>query len=319
MVQQALIFLVETLIFPGFLFAIGLGFFSEWVLRKFVARIQNRMGPTYTGYGGILQPIADFFKLLGKEDIEPAYADKFFFKLVPLLYLALPLTALLIIPMLGSQAVISFEGDLVFLAFIFTMISLVVFIGGLLSGSIFSIVGGVRAATQLLGYEIPFLLALFGPAIPASSLSLSKITAWQQQNLAWGLWTQPIGFGVFVVGLLAELELVPFDIPEAETEIVAGWSVEFTGRRLALIRLGKDIELVVASALIADLYLGGPQPIGMIPPIIAFLIKMFAALLLLAYLKTLFARFRIDQVLGGMWKYLIPAAIIQFLLIKLIW
>jgi len=113
--------------------------------------------------------------------------------------------------------------------------------------------------------------------------------------------------------------LSPFDIPEAETEIVAGWNVEFTGRRLALVRLGRDVELVLASTILADLYLGGPQQIWIIPPIIIFLAKMFACLLLLGYLKTLFARFRIDQVLSGMWKYVIPAAMIQIIILKLIW
>ena len=319
MVSEALNFVLQLLIFPGFLFIICLAFFSEWVLRKFVARIQNRMGPTYTGYGGVLQPFADFIKLLGKEDILPAFAEKSFFTLTPLLCLALPLTAIFVLPIAGHQALISFEGDLIFLAFTFTMLTIMVFLGGFLSGSVFSMVGGVRAATQLLGYEIPLLLALFGPAIPASSLSISKISMWQAQNNAWGLWTQPIGFGVLVICLLAELELLPFDIPEAETEIVAGWNVEFTGRRLALVRLGRDVELVLASTILVDLYLGGPQQVWIIPPIVIFLVKMFACLLLIGYLKTLFARFRIDQILSGMWKYVIPAAMIQFIILKLFW
>jgi len=319
MVWEALSFVARFLVFPGFLFLICLAFFSEWFLRKLVARIQSRMGPTYTGLSGILQPIADFIKLLGKEDIQPIFAEKFFFLMVPILYLALPLTALFLIPISGPQALISFEGDLIFIAFIFTMLTLMVFLGGFLSRSIFSIVGGARAAAQLIAYEVPFLLTLLGPAIPASSLSLSTIAAWQQENLAWGLWTQPIGFVVFVICMLAELELIPFDIPEAETEIVAGWNVEFSGRRLALIRLGKDVELVLASALVTSLYLGGPQEIWVLPPIIGFLIKSFAVLLLISYLKTLFARFRIDQILSGMWKYLVPAALAQFIIIDLIW
>ncbi|HDJ66104.1 MAG TPA: NADH-quinone oxidoreductase subunit H [Nitrososphaeria archaeon] len=319
MVSETLNLILQLLIYPGFLFIFCLAFFSEWIMRKFVARIQSRMGPTYTGYGGVLQPIADFIKLLGKEDIIPALADRPFFTFTPLLYLALPLTAIFILPMASQSALISFEGDLIFLEFIFTMLTMMVFLGGFLSGSIFSMVGGVRAAIQLLGYEIPFLIALFSPSIPASSLSISKISAWQAQNNAWGLWTQPIGFSVLVICLLAELELLPFDIPEAETEIVAGWNVEFTGRRLALIRLGKDVEVVLASAILADLYLGGPQQVWIIPPIIIFLAKMFACLLLLGYLKTLFARFRIDQVLSGMWKYVVPAAMIQLIILKLIW
>ena len=142
MASEALSFILQLLIFPGFLFIICLAFFSEWVVRKFVARIQSRMGPTYTGSGGILQPFADFIKLLGKEDIVPAFAERTYFTLTPLLCLTLPLTALFILPMAGHRALISFEGDLIFLAFIFTMLTIMVFLGGFLSGSVFSMVGG---------------------------------------------------------------------------------------------------------------------------------------------------------------------------------
>ena len=318
MVSETLIYFVQALIFPGFLFIILLAFFTEWAVRKITGRIQNRLGPTYTGYMGILQPIADFIKLIKKEDITPTTADKLLFLIIPIMYFSLPLAAFSLIPMTGVEALTYFEGDLILLAFIFTIITAMVFLGGFSSGSIFSIVGGLRAATQLLGYEIPLVFALLCPAIPAGTFSLTMIVEWQQNN-SWIIWTQPIGFGIILTCMLAELELTPFDAPEAETEIVAGSITEFSGAKLALIRLGKNIELVLASSLIATLYLGGPEELWILPPIIVFLIKTFIILFLITSLRAVFARFRIDQILAGMWKYLIPLAIIQFLLTKIIW
>jgi len=116
---------------------------------------------------------------------------------------------------------------------------------------------------------------------------------------------------------VAELQFVPFDIPEAETEVVAGWRTEFSGRKLALLRLGRDLELVLVSALITSLYLGGPQQFWLVPPIVVFLLKTTFAVMLLSLLRAAFARFRIDQILSGMWKYLIPLATLQIILIQL--
>lgn len=318
MVSETLAYLAQVLIFPGFLFIILLAFFTEWVVRKITGRIQNRLGPTYAGYRGVLQPLADFIKLLGKEDIIPSTADRLFFLIVPIMYFALPLTAFSLIPITGVEALINFDGDLIFLTFIFTMITAMVFLGGFFSGSIFSMIGGVRAATQLLGYEIPLVFTLLCPAIPVGSFSLTAIVLWQHDN-NWIIWTQPIGFGILLTCLLAELELTPFDAPEAETEIVAGPITEFSGVRLALIRLGKNIELLLASSLISTLYLGGPESLWIFPPIVIFLIKVFTVLFLITALRAIFARFRIDQILEGMWKFLIPAVVIQFLLTKIVY
>jgi NADH-quinone oxidoreductase subunit H len=319
MVSETLIYLAQLLVFPGFLFVIILAFIAEWAARKITGRIQSRLGPSYTGYRGVLQPLADFIKLLSKEDITPKTADKLFFSITPVMYFSLPLAAFSLIPITGEEALVYFEGDLVFLTFIFTVITSLVFLGGFSSGSIFSIVGGLRAATQLLGYEIPLVFSLLYPAIPAGSFSLTRIVEWQQQNSTWTIWAQPIGFGILITCMLAELELTPFDTPEAETEIVAGWSTEFSGARLALIRLGKNLELLLASSLISALYLGGPGQFWILPPVIVFLMKMFTVFFLMVFLKVIFARFRIDQILAGMWKYLIPLAIIQFLIVKIIW
>lgn len=307
--------ILEVLVFPGLLFLLALAFFYEWIDRKFFARVQNRCGPLFAGPAGLLQPFADFLKLVSKEDIVPKACDKMLFDSTPILYFALPLTALFLIPITNQTSLIAFDGDLIFMMFVFTLIVVTVFLAGWSSMSRFSIIGAVRAALQMLSYEIPFGLAMIGPALASQSLSISSIVQWQLGTGIWGVLLQPIGFGVILVCLLAELEFVPFDIPEAETEIVAGWRTEFSGRKLALFRLGRDLELVLAAGLVASLFLGGAQPLGFIPAVITFLVKTIAVILLFSFLRALFARFRIDQMTSGMWKYLLPIAILQLLLV----
>ena len=316
MTVETMVSLIKILVFPGAIFLFALAFFYEWVDRKFFARLQNRYGPLYTGPSGILQPIADFFKLLSKEDITPRASDKPMFILTPIFYFALPLTTLFIIPILSQTSLIAFEGDLVFVIFAFILIIITVFLAGWSSINRFSTIGSIRALLQMLGYEIPMGLVMVGPAIATGSLSVSRIVEWQSLNF-WLILLQPLGFAVFTICLLAELQFVPFDIPEAETEIVAGWRTEFSGRKLALLRLGKDLELVLASALITSLYLGGPQQFWLIPPIVSFLVKTTFAVMLLSLLRAVFARFRMDQMLSGMWKYLLPVATLQIILIQL--
>jgi len=316
MTEHLLTLALRVLIYPGALFLIFLAFLYEWVDRKFLARVQNRYGPLYTGPSGILQPFADFLKLLSKEDIIPAAADRLLFNLTPIAYSTLPLVALLVIPIDGGEAVLAFDGDLIFVMFLLTLIVVTVFLAGLGSMSRFSIIGGVRAALQMLGYEIPMGLAVIGPAVAAGSLSITDIVRWQSTGLRWLILLQPLGFAILVCCMLAELEYVPFDIPEAETEIVAGWRTEFSGRKLALIRLGKDLEVVLASALLASLYLGGAQPLYSLPGSITFLIKTVLVVLLFTFLRGVFARFRIDQMVSGMWRYMVPLAILQVMLVE---
>ncbi|RLI21947.1 NADH-quinone oxidoreductase subunit H [Candidatus Bathyarchaeota archaeon] len=316
MAQNPFTLIFQILVFPGAAFLILLAFLLEWVDRKVVARIQSRYGPLYTGPSGILQPIADFLKLLSKEDITPEWADRPVFTLAPIIYFALPLTALFLIPITGETALASFEGDLILLMFILTLLIITVFLAGYCSASPFSVIGGVRAALQMIGYEIPMALALLGPALASGTLSVSGIVQWQSLNGLWIVLLQPLGFGILIVCMLAELEFVPFDIPEAETEIVAGWMTEFSGRKLALFRLGKNLKVLLASAIISSIYLGGAHSTNLIPPVIIFLVKTFILVVLLSFLRAVFARLRIDQMVSGMWKYLIPLAILQIILVS---
>jgi len=308
--------ILQILIFPGILFLLLLAFFYEWIDRKTYAKAQNRYGPATAGPAGLFQPVADFLKLLSKEDIVPAVCDRLLFSVTPIIYLALPLTALFVIPIASNSAIAAFEGDLLFVLFVFALMIITVFLGGWSSRNRYSTIGGVRAMLQMMSFEIPLALALSGPAIAAKSLSISTISQWQSGS-TWLILLQPIGFGVLVICLMAELETAPFNIPESESEVVAGWRTEFSGRKLALIRLGKNLELVLASALIAALYLGGIQDFYVIPAVVVFLIKTVLIVLLFSFLRTIFARLRLDQTIAGMWKYLLPLAILQIVLVEL--
>lgn len=304
--------MIQIFVYPGFLFLFLLAFFTEWLDRKMVAKFQSRYGPLHVGPKGILQPIADFVKLLSKEDITPAEADKAPFKIMPVILLALAVTPLFFIPIAGSEALVSFDGDLIIVMFIMSLISLLVFIGGWASTSRFSTVGSIRAGLQLFAYEIPLNLAMIGPAVSARSLSISRIVEWQTQGF-WNLFIQPIGFGVLIICLMAHLQRVPFDIPEADSEIVSGWVVEFSGKKLALIRLTKDFEFVLAASLIVSLFLGGPQGPWYLSTVV-FFAKFLICVFILSNLRAAFARYRIDQLLSGAWKYLTPLALLQVLI-----
>ena len=298
--------LLETLIFPGILFCVVLAFFYEWVLRKIIAKIQTRFGPLYTGPVGILQPVADFIKLLSKEDIIHKGTDKVLFTVLPIISLVIPFFVILFIPVI-NESVLNFEGDLFLVFFLFSIQCLVLGLAGYSSRDRFSIVGGMRTILLLIAFDISLFLACVGPALQAKTLSISAVS----KN--WFLFRQPLGFGIFILCSLAKLEILPFDIPEAKSEIVAGWLTEFSGKKLAFFRLSQDLEFLVMGSLGTALFLGGPGSLG----VIGFLIKTTSLVFLFSFLTALFARFRIDQAVKGSWKYLIPLALLQILVVRI--
>lgn len=335
MIPGILLNLFQVFLFPGFLFIISYALFCEWVSRKFVARLQNRVGPLHTGWKGMLQPLADFIKLLAKEDITPAAADKLIFALMPVAILALPLAAIFLIPiqsltnLWGYTPVVSFEGDLILVLFLLSFVIISIFLAGWSSANRFGAVGATRSALQMLAYEIPLGIAMIGPAIFARSLSIGNIVEWEAQALqnflsAPGLVSILVaamflvGLGICIVCQLAELELRPFDIPEAETEIVHGWQVEYSGKKLGLLWVGHDIKMVLASALLTSLFLGGPIGPWPVPPLAWFALKTLFCILVISNASALFARFRIDQMLTGSWKYLVPLSILYIMAVQLL-
>ena len=312
---DALLLFFYIFLFPGLLFLFVYALFFEFLDRKIAARMQHRIGPPF------FQPFADFIKMLGKEVINPNGIDQKIFDAAPLVALAAVITAYFYIPIVGYSP-FSFQGDLVLVLFLLGVPTIVLLLLGWLSRNIFSAMGGIRAITQMFIYEVPFFLVLLAPAMMAGTWSVSGIVQWQQKNL-WLVILQPIGFVVALVCLQAKLERTPFDIPEAETEIVAGPWTELTGRRLAIMHLAKDIALVTGSALIAALFLGGPMSHITLTPqwlnwffgFFLFLTKTLVVLLILSSIKVATGRIRIDQLNMIGWKYIASAAMVQVALV----
>lgn len=302
---------VYIILFPGFLFLLAYALVFESLDRRIVARMQDRVGPPF------FQPFADLVKTLGKEVIDPEGVDRPIFDAAPLVGLAAVMTAFLYVPVIGGSP-LAFQGDLVLVLYLLTLPTLALLLLGWLSRNVYAAIGGIRAVTQLFIYEVPFFLALMMPTLMAGTWSVSGIVAWQQEHL-WLALLQPIAFVIALIGLQAKLERTPFDIPEAETEIVAGPWTELTGRRLALMHLANQGAAVVGSALIAAVFLGGPSlPWTVAPAVLGgavgfllFLAKTLAVLLVLSTVRGATARFRIDQLNVIGWKYLTPAALAQ--------
>ncbi len=307
--------LLYILVFPGFLFQFVFSTYLEWMDRKFYARMQNRRGPLYTGYQGILQPVADILKLFFKEDIVPAGADRFMFSLMPIIGLTAVLTAGLYMPVWMFTQYTSFEGDLIVVLYLLSIPTLVLFLAGWFSVSPFSLIGATRVLTQMFAYEVPFFLALLTPAVVAGSWKIQTISVFPWTSGEW--WIIGLQLLAFVVALLtlqAKLERVPFDIPEAETEVVGGPLTEYTGKKLALFRIQKDILMLVGSAFIAALFLGG-FPGGIWIGGLWLLIKTSFVVFILSVIRAAFARIRIDQIVTFSWKYLAPVSLVQLLLV----
>jgi NADH-quinone oxidoreductase subunit H len=294
--------LIALLFFPGGIFLLGSGLVYEFIDRKLVAQFQNRVGPRW------FQPLADILKLLAKEEITPEGVNPQLFVTLPVVALAAALTAALYVPMFGFQATFTFRGDLVVTLYLLSMMTLSIGLAGANSVDRFSIIGATRTLTQLFSYEAPFLLALLGPAIVAGTWQIGDINQYAASH-TWLIVTQPIGFIVAVIGLMGKLELPPFDAPEAETEIVSGALTEYSGRGLALFRIGKDVELVIGLTLVVAFYLGGLEN-----PLV-FLLKTLVLLLITAGLQSLFARLRIDQTIGLWWRIGALVALAQLLVV----
>ncbi|HPC05297.1 MAG TPA: NADH-quinone oxidoreductase subunit H [Anaerolineaceae bacterium] len=294
--------LVSILVFPAGMFLILLGMVYEYVDRKLVARYQNRFGPRW------FQPLADMFKLLAKEEIIPDGVNKALFIFLPILGASAALTSALYTPMLGFAPAFSFRGDLILVVYMLSVLTICLGLAGANTVDRFSLVGATRTLTQLFSYEAPFMLTLLGPALAAGTLQISQINAYAQDTW-WMILTQPIGFLVALIGLMGKLELPPFDAPEAETEIVSGALTEYSGRGLALFRIGKNVELVIGLTLVSAFYLGGlANPLE-------FILKTLGLLLVIALLQSLFARLRIDQTVGLWWRVGAILALVQILIL----
>ena len=320
-----LIYFLRVLVFPGFVFIVLISLFYDWVCRKAGARMQNRIGPNVAGPAGIFQPLADIIKLFAKERLVPNDVRAILFILSPILSFTILVFTTMFLPIDGSNAVAApgFEGDLILVLIIVTLANIFLFLSGWASTNPYSKIGASRILMQFVAYDIPLFLVALTPAFLVQSLSISTIAA--DQSIPF-IFLIPWSFILFVILFQSELEKDPFDIPHAETEIVGGFETEFSGTGLAFLKLAKDVQLFLGSALIVELFLGGPYgPVFFEPALfwytIWFLLKVLFIVLIGEYISKIVARFRIDQVLNVSWKLIMPLTIISVIatLILKIW
>jgi NADH-quinone oxidoreductase subunit H len=285
--------------------------------RKLLARLQVRFGPNRAGWFGILQPLADVIKLITKEDTVPAKADRFIFLFAPAV---IALTTLLLFAVIPFGESLSFRGrtiplvvlDLdVGLLFLFALFSLGVYsvaLGGWSSNSKYSLLGGLRGAAQLISYELPLVLSLVPVIMLAGSFSLVDMV--KAQARCPFILAQPVSFLLFFISAAAEIKRIPFDLPEAENELVAGYHTEYSGMRFGLFFLGEYISLIVLGSLVTVFFLGGWRG-PLLPPLVWFALKVLAVVFVMIWMRGTLPRLRYDQLMKLGWKVLIPLALIN--------
>lgn len=298
--------------------------FLTWLERKVLGHIHVRYGPLVTGPHGLLQPIADAVKLLFKEDCVPSHADKFVYWLAPAITFVPSFILYVTIP-IGPKLVLS-ELDLA-LFFIFAVSALIPMaftLAGWSSFNKYSLLGGLRAAAQQISYEVPLLLSVLGVVMMAGSFRFSKIVEAQAQVPYLGsyLLIQPLGFLLFILSALAELNRTPFDMPEAESELVSGFNTEYSGFKFALFFLSEYSNMFVLSAIAALLFLGGWNgPVlwaayggAAVWPVVWFILKTYVVVFLILWFRGTLPRLRVDQLMEFSWKILMPVALLNLML-----
>ena len=291
-----------------------------WLERKFLARLQIRYGPNRAGKFGLLQPIADTVKMLTKEDIVPAAADRFIFLLAPAVVATTALMMFAVVPFGSSLTLFGKKVPLVIadlnvgLLYVFALSSLGVYgvaMGGWASNSKYSLLGGIRGAAQMISYELALGLSLVPVVMLADSFSIVEIVRAQEKYPF--ILVQPFAFVIFMISAMAESKRIPFDMPEAENELGAGYHTEYSGIRFGLFFLGEYVHLQVLGALVAVLFLGGWRGPFLPPPVWLFIKIIFVALIMIWVRGTL-PRLRYDQLMALGWKVLIPAALLNIMI-----
>ncbi len=292
--------------------------YMTWLERKVLGHMQVRCGPLRVGWHGLMQPIADGLKLFFKEDIVLSNANKFLYILSPMIITIAAYASFAVVPFGDQIALFGRNIDLhiadidIGVLYIFALSSLSVYgvtLAGWSSNSKYALLGGLRASAQMISYELSIGLSIIGVLMLSGSLRLVDIVAAQD---VWYIFYQPIGFLVFLICGFAECNRSPFDLPEAENELVAGFHVEYSSMKFALFFMAEYAHMIVVSALVATLFLGGWRG-PVLPGVVWFLLKVFAMLFLFIWVRATFPRFRYDQLMKFGWKVLFPVALLNIL------
>lgn len=305
--------------------------------RRLSAGIQNRIGPNRVGWQGLLQPIADVVKLILKEDIVPAKANRFIHGLAPIISIGVAMTTFAIIPfgnrinLFGYDIKLQIADVNIGILYILALTSLGVYgltLSGWSSNSKYPLLGCIRSSAQMISYELSMGISLIGIIMMAESLKLDKIVE-MQAGWHWNIILQPIGFITFLVASFAETNRLPFDLPEAEPELVAGYHTEYSGMKFGCFYLAEYSNMFVSSALITTLYLGGWQvpfvhSLGLsdfwisIVQVLGFFVKIVLMVAFFIIIRWTIPRFRYDQLMNLGWKFMLPIAILNLLLTGLV-
>jgi NADH-quinone oxidoreductase subunit H len=305
--------------------------FMVWMERKVCAYIQDRLGPNRVGFEGVLQPFADVIKLLMKEELRPKAADALLFTIAPVISAAAAFAAFAVVPF-GTEATfgvldkpipLQVTDVNVAVLVIFAITSMGIYgivLAGWSSNSKYSLLGGLRSSAQMISYELSYGLALAAVVMLAGSLSLREIVNGQEGTWfgfipRWYLFLQPLGFLIYMTAGVAETNRAPFDFPEAEQELVAGYHTEYSSMSFALFFLAEYVNMVTVSAVATSLYLGGWLG-PLLPDWLAwvwFLLKVFLLLFFYVWMRWTLPRYRYDQLMEFGWKWLLPAAVVNLL------
>jgi NADH-quinone oxidoreductase subunit H len=287
--------------------------FLVWWERKVSGHMQSRFGPMRTGWHGWLQTIIDAIKLILKEDTTPENADKISFLIAPIIVFVSAFMAYICIPFGKGLMVKDLNIGILYIMAITTFTVIGLLTAGWSSNNKYSILGGFRSAAQIISYEVPLTLSILGVVILAQSLSMQTITNSQKHIWEWYIWRQPLGFLIYLVAGIAEINRTPFDIPEAEQELVAGFNVEYSGMKFAMFFFAEYTNLFLVSAIATTLFLGGWNG-PFLPSWLWFFIKSFFLVFVIMWFKWTFPRLRVDQLMGFAWKFLLPLAFLNLIL-----
>ncbi len=333
MEPSLLALIVESVVKIAFLIGMVMGAVTimTWVERRVSAWMQDRLGPNRVGPAGLFQPIADGIKFLFKEDIVPPHVYKPLYILAPVLSFVPALVGSAVIPfgdsihLFGRDIPLRVADLNVGILFIFAMSAMGVYgiaLAGWSSNNKYSLMGGLRSSAQLISYELAMGLSVVGVLMAAGSLRLSEVVLAQDRFLHWNVWSQPLGALVFIVAAFAETNRLPFDLPECESELVAGYHTEYSSMKFAMFFMAEYANMVTASALMVTLFFGGWQVPGIsslsLPPlavslvqVAAFFLKVAFFLFLYVWVRWTLPRFRFDQLMDLGWKAMLPLALLN--------
>jgi NADH-quinone oxidoreductase subunit H len=298
--------------------------YSTYLERKVVAVMQHRIGPSYAGPYGLLQPMADAVKLMFKEDIVPDHVERWTYALAPAISFIPALLTFAVVPFGMDMTIFGREIKMVLsdlnvgVLFVFAITSMGIYgivLAGWSSGSKYSLMGSLRSSAQMISYEVAYGLSIVGVLLIANTLSLRELIAQQGSIFDWFIFKQPVGFLLYLVCAIAETNRAPFDLAEAESELVAGYHTEYSSMRFSMFFIGEYANMLAVSAVGAVFFLGGWQgPFTESVPILSFVwffLKVFAFMFFYIWLRATLPRFRYDQLMNFGWKVLLPLAVVN--------